>query len=170
MKRGIATAPISGDKMLQVVRHVALRADRVTPAEVASLFRLRRDVAFELLNRPEFAAMVSAHVDHILFTEGKPAAIALLLEAVRNPEARLDHRIKAASILVSRTVAPAGVEAEKNEVKELADLSSDDLRRLVDGLQEQLSERATVVNAQDSAQAIENISNLKHNIENNVFD
>ncbi len=98
-----------------------------------------------------FVALVNHKVNIILNRDGRRAAITLLLSVARDVTANMGHRIRAVELILSRTMPAAQAAAPDAADRDLTDLSADELRILVDGMQSELAQRATPINAPDSA-------------------
>jgi len=107
----------------------------------------------ELRRHPSFAALVSAHAERALYVEGKSAAVMLLIDTARDKSAALQHRLRAAELILSRTMAPAAAAPADSNAKDINELSASELRALVDSMQEELAQRAEPIRQDGQAPA-----------------
>ncbi len=120
---------------------------QLTAEELATSARLGPRLADVklILREKMFVALVSSLVDTLLNRDGRRAAVHLLLNVARDENQGVGHRIRAAELILSRTMPTAQHGQEETSDRDLSDMSADELRRLVDGMQTELSDRAAPV-------------------------
>lgn len=120
-------------------------------AAIAKLYNTNEMAISKLYNSPAFITLVGAKAETVMQREGKPAAIRVLVDIAKDARQAPQHRIRAAELILSRTMAPAAPAPADGRDRDLAELSTDELRDLVDSMQRQLADRAAPVNAPDAA-------------------
>ena len=91
---------------------------------------------------------ISLTISEILQTEGAPVALDLLIKTVRNDKENSRVRVDAAKTILDRAGHVARPkEADSGAQKDLHEMSTDELRALVDKLEGELADRAEPVSA-----------------------
>lgn len=105
----------------------------------------------EVLRSPSVRAAIPLVIQDILATEGAPLGLHVCMSIARNSSENSKIRLEAAKALLDRagfTARPQAVDSQAD--KPLSEMTTDELRGLVDRLEGELAHRATPVDAPDS--------------------
>lgn len=97
-----------------------------------------------IITDQRFAMCLNWHIDANLYMKGKPAAVGLLVDVVSDTEAPLAQRLRAAELILSRTLPPVTSKDDAPE-RDLDELPVEDLHAIVESLQDKIAERAESV-------------------------
>ena len=95
----------------------------------------------KIVSNPRFVSLVSNKVDTLLQRDGRRAAISLLLSLARDTDANMGHRVRAAELILSRTIPAAQPASQDSGERDLTEMSAEELRGLVDHMQGELAVR-----------------------------
>ncbi len=111
-------------------------------------------VASRLLHVPAVVAAIRTEINRLLTIEALPLAYRVLLDLAKDETVPAAVRRACARDLIDRAgiVPPKAQEAPGQGDKPLSEMSSEELRGLVDRLESELAGRAIPVDAQDNAQ------------------
>lgn len=103
--------------------------------------------AYQALDTPLLAAVVVKRLARRIILDGAPAAVAYLVRLVKDEEASGKLRLEAAKALLDRAgfVAPKAADPERPGDKGLHDMSADQLKEFIGKAQNELANRATIV-------------------------
>ena len=146
MRSNLAIHEMDAELVDTVAEYVAKIGKTIEPSHLMALYGLEELQADRILSDPRFTAKVNALVEISLFRDGKRAAVNFLVSTVQNGGNSIPHRLRAAELILSRTMAAATAPVSDPSEKDLAELSVDDLRAMVDSIQDQLSDRAAPIN------------------------
>lgn len=125
-----------------MARWIANTGGALGAQDIASAFALPPAMVEEIVADKQFAALVSSMAETVLKRDGTRAAVSLLVSVVRNEDAALGHRMKAAELILTRTMAPAGAEKGEDGSRDLNEMTVEELRGLCDQLEGQIADRA----------------------------
>ncbi len=155
MMAGMATAlalhGLDSGTVERMAQKYATTGREITEVELSTTFGCAIVTIKNIVTDPRFVALVNHKVEILLHRDGRRAAIDLLLAVARDATAALGHRLRAVELILSRTMPAAQAAPDAGPDRDLTDLSADELRVLVDGMQSELAQRATPVNAPDNA-------------------
>jgi len=146
-RRAVAVAGLRLDaRQLLFVEAVA---SGIPPAEAARSAGYVGD-AYSALKSPSVRQAISLAVQEILQLEGAPVALNLLLQTIRNEGAPIKIRVDCAKAILDRAGHTARQRApDSGPGKDLNEMSTEELKSLVDRLEGELAERAQPLDAPD---------------------
>lgn len=114
--------------------------------------------AYRLSRTPAVTAVMRSEINRLLVVEGLPLAYQTLLQLAKDSSVNPAVRRACARDLMDRAgiVPPKASAADPGGQKPLSEMSSDELRGLVDRLESELAGRAIDVSAQVSTPALPN--------------
>lgn len=153
MVKAIALQGLSASDVGKLAHKLARCGDVLSAHTLAIELKTSAEVIKEILDDPRFVTLVRYKVNNALHRDGLRLAVQLLNETVRDKKAPLQHRLRAAELILSRTAPPAK-DVQEQGGGDISDMTTDQLRGLVEGMQREISERATPVNAPVSGQVV----------------
>jgi len=113
----------------------------ISQNDLSASFMLRPDVISKIVSDPKFVQLVNFKVDVLLQRDGRSAAVNLLVNLARDKDANMGHRVRAAELILSRTIPTAQPASQDTGERDLTEMSADELRGLVDHMQGELAVR-----------------------------
>jgi len=151
MTKALSIYGLTENKVDRIASIVAKHSGDVDAEYISSKFNLPMDKAKLVLSDAYFVVLVKHHASLALNRDGYRAAVGLLLSVAQDETVAHGHRLKAAELILSRTMptvqnepAPAGDDG--------GELSADELRKIVNVIQTELSDRSKPVDAPNGAQ------------------
>lgn len=133
----------SQDLQWAVIRRIAIGSQK---AEIAQAYEITVEQVEDVLALPINQKRIKQRLQMLLLTEHAPRAIQILSELAENPETPAFVRRLAASDILSRSgfgPASAGTpETYMPPTKSAAELTTDELRAMIDGLQGEIADRS----------------------------
>lgn len=119
--------------------------------EAAVLAGYAPHTGWSVMQSPAVRRVLHLAISEVLVTEGAPLAVKTLLEVVKNKEYSPRDRVAAARTILDRAgYTGKSTSADSPADKPLSEMSTDELKALVDKLEGELADRATPVNAPES--------------------
>jgi len=139
----------------------------ISQNDLSASFMLRPDVISKIVSDPKFVQLVNFKVDVLLQRDGRSAAVNLLVNLARDKDANMGHRVRAAELILSRTIPTAQPASQDTGERDLTEMSADELRGLVDHMQGELAVRAAPVDAPVDAPSVIDVTPIDPD---SVFD
>lgn len=148
--RAVALHGASGATIRAMAERIVRTGFADSQKDLAARFDLSLGAVVRILAEAKFTQLVSHLASVRLHTEGKPAAIGTLLHVVKDETARHSDRLRAAEIILSRTTPPAAASSSDGPERDLAEMTAEELRQVVDAMKSELANRSEPLSAPDS--------------------
>ena len=132
---------------------VAAILDGKDPRSAARDVGYSESSGYRLTTTPKIQAALRAELVRRMATEGLPLAYSVLVQILRDENAPARVRVDAAKTVLDRGGMPAqrAIAAKETGEKSLSEMTTDELRNMVDKLESALSERAKPIDSDRSA-------------------
>ena len=141
MGRAVALHGLNATTIDRLATKYAKSGGAISQRDLSVMLMTDSDTISRIVNDSKFVQLVNFKVDTLLQRDGRRASVNLLVNLARDKDANMGHRVRAAELILSRTIPAAQPASQDSGERDLTEMSAEELRGLVDHMQGELAVR-----------------------------